>query len=116
MGVFSAWALAIGLQTLRDVRQGHAPLPSEFVASGVAFGTFSVVGQAAPGVGAALSWGLLVAIALQAYTKYPKLTQAVAPESKGCPAGAFPWGNPGIIASLTPGKVKCSSDGKAVAA
>ncbi len=71
MGVFSAWAVAVGLQVFRDVRQGVVPLPSEFVASGAVFGALALVGQIpdAEGFAGALAWGYLVALALEAGPK-----------------------------------------------
>lgn len=68
MGVFSAWAVAIGLQVYRDTKAGRVPLPSEFVASGAVFGLFAGVTGAAPssaGFMGALSWGFLAALFLQ---------------------------------------------------
>lgn len=65
MGAFSAWAVAIGVITYRDVKAGRAPLPSEFVASGAVFAALAALDQAAHPLGGALAWGFLLAIFLQ---------------------------------------------------
>lgn len=69
MGVFTAWFVAIGLQTIRDVKvEHHAPMPSEFVASGAIFGALSLLGgiEGAEGLAGVLAWGILIALALKA--------------------------------------------------
>ena len=68
MGVLMAWFAAIGLQTVRDVKYGdppHAPLPSEYVASGLWFGAWALVDGFARPVGSLVAWGTLLALFLQ---------------------------------------------------
>lgn len=66
MGVFTAWVVAIGLQTVRDFRQARAPLPSEYVASGAWFGALALVDGVLPPVGGLVAWGTLLALGYQA--------------------------------------------------
>lgn len=92
MGVFSAWVVAIGLQTVRDVRNDTAPLPSEYVASGVWFGALALVDGFLSPVGSLVAWGTLAALAYQAAGRAGGLgsllgtTTAATPTKPGKPA------------------------------
>ncbi len=69
MGVFMAWFLAAGIQTVRDIRSHRVPVPSEYVASGAWFGLWAVIGSGSEGAAkfaGLVSWGTLIAITLQA--------------------------------------------------
>lgn len=66
MNTLLPWALAVGIVTVRDVRvYNRPPVPSEFVATGVLFGTLTVLAQAQPQLATALAWGMLAAIVLR---------------------------------------------------
>lgn len=59
------WFVEVGLISWRTVRRdARAPLPSELLATAVIFGTFSVVGNSYPQLGATLGWGMVIATAL----------------------------------------------------
>lgn len=67
MNTLLPWGLAVGVVTVRDVRQyNRPPVPSEFVATGVLFAALTVLAQANPQLAGALSWGLLAAVILKA--------------------------------------------------
>lgn len=67
MGVLLAWAIAAGIQTTRDVRYlGRAPVPSEYVASGMLFGSLSILSSFAESLATALAWGFLFAMTVEA--------------------------------------------------
>ena len=66
MNTLLPWALAVGIVTVRDVRVYHrAPVPSEFVATGVLFAGLTVLAQGSPELATALAWGLLAAVVLK---------------------------------------------------
>lgn len=61
-GLGAAWAVEIGIITVRDLSGSHRPpLPHELLSSFVVFGALSVLAIPAPGPAAAVGWGLVVA-------------------------------------------------------
>lgn len=56
---------------MRDVKYGnpaHAPLPSEYVASGLWFGALALVDGFARPIGSLVAWGTIVALVFQVET------------------------------------------------
>jgi hypothetical protein len=67
MGVLLAWFIVAGVQTVRDVRyQGRAPIPAEYVASGMLYGALAVLSSVNQRLATALAWGFLFAVTLEA--------------------------------------------------
>lgn len=66
-GLLSAWLVEAGIVTWRSFqRDGRAPLPSDFVAVFIVYGSLGMLAQVpnASGVAAATGWGLVLATAL----------------------------------------------------
>jgi hypothetical protein len=96
MGVFTAWMVAAGLQTYRDVKVQHrVPLPSEYVASGVLFGALALLDGPTQGIAGVVAWGFIIALVLQA----------------GGPSQLVQNGPPGKIGKLASGDVAAPAKG-----
>lgn len=73
--VIMPWTAESVLITWRTVSQKkRPPLPSEFLATFVLYGTLSVVGTRQPGIAAAVGWGVVVATFLRLYSIDERLT------------------------------------------
>ncbi|MGH7484002.1 MAG: hypothetical protein ACREMY_00175 [bacterium] len=71
----AAWAVEAGIITIRDLATSKRfPLPSEFLATFIVFGTLTALGGTASGrrPAAAVAWGLVVATALASQVDFLK--------------------------------------------
>lgn len=61
-GVSSAWAVEVGIISVRDLaKEKRPPLPSELLSSFIVFGGLSMLSVVAPAPAGLVAWGLVVA-------------------------------------------------------
>ncbi len=108
MGPVLPWLLAVGVQTARDVRTCRKPpVPSEFVASGAAFGLLTLLSQGAPELATVIAWGVLIAIVL----RIMESSKGRPKRSTGFASGRTPSGAPcyprNFVGPIPPGARYC---------